>query len=128
MFDSVGPLQRYVLLDDSLSLVCGTGLDSNPQANVTWTAPDGTTIVDNARYNLEDGPEIVRLNFTRTVLSDGGVWVCAIRVTSRQDVVSNGSLVQQDPTVIGTPIVRNIQLNIIGKCFTEMHINVIIAR
>ena len=124
MFDFLGPLQRYVLLGDSLSLVCGTGLDSSPQANVTWTAPDGTTIVDNARYDLENGPEIVRMNFTHTILSDDGIWVCNVQVTSRQDVVSNGVLVQQDPTVIGTPIVRNIQLNIIGKCFTfsEIHI------
>ena len=118
MFDFLGPLQRYVLLGDSLSLVCGTGLDSNPQASVTWTAPDGTTIVNNARYDLENGPKIVRLNFTYTISSDNGTWVCDVRVTSRQDVVSDGILVQQDPTVIGTPIVRNIRLNIICKCFT----------
>ena len=50
------------------------------------------------------------------------LWVCDMRVTSRQDVVSNGLLVQQNPTVIGTPIVCNIRLNIIGKCFIrEVH-------
>ena len=116
MFGFLGPLQRYVLLGDRLSLVCGTGLDSNPPATITWTAPDGTTIVDNARYDLENGPEIVRLNFTHTILSDNGIWVCDVRVTSRQDIVSNGSLIQQDPTVIGIPIVHNIRLNVIGKC------------
>ena len=70
-----GPTQRYVLLGDPLSLVCGRGLDSNPQATVIWTAPDGTSILDNARYDLENGPGIVRLNFTRTILSDDGVWI-----------------------------------------------------
>ena len=50
--------------------------------------------------------------------------MCDVRVTSRHNVVSDGVLIQQDPTVIGTPIVRNIQLNIIGKCFilSEIHI------
>jgi hypothetical protein len=35
---------------------------------------------------------------------------------SAQDVVSNGSLIPQDISVIGTPIIRNIQFTIIGKC------------
>ena len=67
-FQSDGPQQKptqvYVLLGSSLSLVCGRGLVSNPQAIIVWTAPDGTTIMDNARYNLEDGQDVVRLNLT----------------------------------------------------------------
>ena len=70
-----------------------------------------------ARYDLENGPENVRLNFTQTILSDTGIWRCDIRVISDQDVISNGSLVRQDRNVIGTPIVRDIQLTIIGKYF-----------
>ena len=116
-FAELGPLQCYALLNERLSLVCGTSLDSNPQATIIWTAPDGTTVMDNARYNLENGPHIVRLNFTRTILNDTGTWRCDIHVVSSQDVVSNGSLVRQDPSVIGTPIVRDIQLTIIGKIF-----------
>ena len=113
-FAEPGPLQRYALLNKSLSLVCGTGLDSNPSAVVTWIAPDGTMVMDNARYNLDNGPEIVRLNFTHTILRDAGTWRCDVRVVSHQDIVSNGTLVSQDPTVIGSPIVYNIQLTIIG--------------
>ena len=52
------------LLGDPLFLVCGTGLASNPNAMVSWTAPDGTAIMANARYDLENGPKIVRLNLT----------------------------------------------------------------
>ena len=114
-FAESSPLQRYALLNDSLSLVCGTGLDSNPQATITWIAPDGTTVMDNARYDLQNGPEIVRLNFAHTILGDTGTWRCDIRVISSQNIVSNGALVSQDPTVIGTPIVRDIQLTIFGK-------------
>ena len=113
-FATEGPTERYVLLGDSLSLLCGTGLDSNPAATITWTAPDMTTITDNARYDLENGPEIVRLNFTRTIPSDTGVWVCEATAVSEKYIVSNGQLVRQDNAVIGTATV-NIQLTVIGE-------------
>ena len=103
-----------MLLNDSLSLTCGTGLDSNPQATVTWMAPDGTTIMDNARYDLENGPEIVRLNFTHTILSDDGIWKCQAFTESDQYVVSGGRLVWQDSDIIGE-LTMDIQLTIICK-------------
>ena len=111
------PTQRFVLLGDSLSLVCGTGLDSNPQASITWTAPDGTTIImDNARYDLENGPNIVRLTITHTVLSDTGIWLCEATVWSdRYNIVSNGSLVLGERTVIGTPIQHEFMVTLIGQ-------------
>ena len=106
----LGPSQYYALLGDSLSLVCGTGLDSNPQAAITWTAPDGMTVVNNARYDLENGPDIVRLNFSRTILSDTGIWRCDIRTESDQYLVNNGT----NTTMIGAPVQRDIDLIIIG--------------
>ena len=111
----LGPVQYYVLLGDPLSLVCGTGLDSNPQAIITWTDPDQTMIMDSSRYSLENGPHIVRLNFTHTLLSDAGMWRCNIRTESDQHVVSNGSLVRLDSMTIGTPIRHDIELIIIGE-------------
>ena len=83
------PTQHYTLLGDHSSLVCGRGLDSNPQATIIWTSPDGM-IVDNARYNLENGSDIVRLNFSRTTLNDSGVWICELVVRSERHVVTNG--------------------------------------
>ena len=111
-----GPTQHYALLGDPLSLVCGTGLDSNPQAVITWTAPDGTTvtIVDNARYDLEDGPEIVRLNFTNAVMSDTGVWRCVVNATSESYIASEERLLRENETEIGSVNV-NIQVIIVGK-------------
>ena len=108
-------MQYYVRLGDCLSLVCGTGLDSNPQPTITWTAPDRTVITDGPRHSLDNRPEIVRLNFTSTILSDAGMWSCDIRTESDQYVVSDGSLVRMDPTVIGTLIQHHIELIIIGK-------------
>ena len=114
-FKTIGPTQSYVLLNGGLSLVCGTGLDSNPQATITWTAPDGTTIMDNAQYDLENGPDIVRLNFTHTVMNNTGMWRCDITVRSERYFVSDGELVIGPPAVIGTPIQYDIQLTVIGK-------------
>ena len=110
-----GPTQQYALLGESLSLVCGTDLDSNPQATIIWTAPDGTTVVDNARYDLDNGPGIVRLNFTHTVLSDNGIWMCNIEVESEHYVVSSGSLIRVNSSIIGVQIRQNIRLTVIGK-------------
>ena len=103
-----------MLLGNSVSLVCGTDLDSNPQATITWTGPDGTTIMENARFNLENGPDIVRLNLSHTLLSDAGIWRCDIRTESDRYIVNNGSLVRTNDTVIDAPIQRDIELIIIG--------------
>ena len=107
-------MQRYLLLGDSLSLVCGTGLDSNSQATITWTGPDGTTIMDNARYDLDNGPDIVRLNFTHTILSDAGTWRCDVTVRSEINTVNGGRLIQHNETLIGSVNV-SIQLIIVGE-------------
>ena len=110
-----GPTERYVLLGDPLSLVCGTGLDSNPQATITWTAPDNTMIRMNmGRYTLDNGPEIVRLNFTDTIMGDNGRWTCVVAVTSDRYFVSGGMLVSQDQANIGS-ITQDIQLTVIGE-------------
>ena len=102
------------MLNERLSLVCGTGLDSNPPATITWTAPDGNTVMGNARYNPDNGPD-VRLNFMQVIASDIGVWQCDVTVMSERYVVSNSSLVLEEHIVIGTPILHFIQLIAVGK-------------
>ena len=116
-FEHLGPTQQYTLLGDtSLSLVCGTSLDSNPKATVTWTAPDGTAIVvENARYRLDNGPNIVRLNFTQVFSDDIGVWGCHVTVRSEKYIVVNGSLVLKEESVIGSAIHHSIQLIAVSK-------------
>ena len=104
-------------MGDPLSLVRGTGLDSNPQATITWTAPDETTIVDNDRYDLENGPDIVRLNFTNMITADTGMWVCVATVRSERYVVFEGRLIRQQQALIGS-ITVNIRLIVIGKLIT----------
>ena len=110
------PTQHYTLSGDHSSLVCGRGLDSNPQATITWTSPDGM-IVDNARYDLENGSDIVRLNFSQTTLNDSGVWTCELVVRSERHVVTNGgALIPGGQAVIGTPLRHQFMLTVIGGC------------
>ena len=63
---------------------------------------------------LKNGPDIVRLNLSRTLLSDAGIWRCDIRTEPDRYIMNNGSLVQTNVTVIGAPIQRDIELIIIG--------------
>ena len=111
-----GRSRQYALLGDGVSLVCGRGLNGNPQPTITWTAPDETTIVDSARFSIKNGPDIVRLNLSRTLLSDTGMWRCDIRTESEFDqyIVNNEAFVRTNITTIGEPIQRDIELLIIG--------------
>ena len=114
-FATEGPTERYVLLGDPLSLVCGTNLDSNPQATITWTASDATTIrMNGGRYTLENGPDIVRLSFSTTMLIDSGVWRCNVMVISDRYVVIGGQLERQTGASVGS-ITRGIQLTVISE-------------
>ena len=108
---------QFVRVGGNVSLVCGTGLDSNPQTTITWTAPDGTTITNSSRYDFEDGPNFVRLNFTNASISDNGVWRCEVVVMSAQHIMSEGNLILQNRSLIGS-ITQSIQLTVIGKLFT----------
>ena len=72
--------------------------------------------MDSTRYDLENGPDIVRLNLSRTVLSDSGLWVCELVVRSERHVVtSEGELVLGGLTVIGTPLRHQFRLTVIGE-------------
>ena len=71
--------------------------------------------MDNARIKLESGPDIVRLNFTHTILSDVGVWRCDVRVVSDQDLVQDEHLVRSNSSIIGIPLRQDLELIIIGR-------------
>ena len=102
-------------MGNSFSLFCGRGLDSNPSATVTWTAPDNTEIIENARYRLDSGPEVVRLNFTRTIMEDNGIWRCEVTVRSERHALgSDRRLVLVAPELIGT-LTQKFLLTVIGE-------------
>ena len=68
------------------------------------------------RFNIENGPDTVRLNLTRTLLCDAGMWRCQIRTESESDeyLAENNLFVRTNVTMIGSPIQRDIELMIIG--------------
>ena len=112
------PTQVYVLLGNPLSLVCGRGLDSNPEASITWRDPNGMAIMDNDRYDLMNGSDVVHLDFVHTILSDTGMWTCEVIVRSDRYIVSNeGNLIPGAVTVIGTPIQHQFMITVIGKFY-----------
>ena len=76
--------------------------------------------MENNRVNIENGPNIVRLNINRTLPSDAGMWRCDIRTESDAYVVNNGILVQTNVTVIGELIQHDIELIIIGSCYKKL--------
>ena len=72
--------------------------------------------MDNARYDLNNGPDVVRLNFTRTILNDSRVWICELVVRSERHVVtSEGELMLGGQAVIGTPLRHQFMLTVIGE-------------
>ena len=78
--------------------------------------------MDNDRFNIENGPNIVRLNLTRTLLSDAGMWRCQIRTESESDeyMSDNNIFVRTNITMIGLPIQREIELMIIGQYWLKL--------
>ena len=72
-------------------------------------------VTDNARYDLESGRDVVRLNFTHTILSDNGVWRCEASAESEQYIVGDGMLTRVNSAVVGMGVQHDIQLTIIGK-------------
>jgi hypothetical protein len=75
-----GPNKTFSLEGDSVSLVCGYQLRSNPQANITWKHPDGSTVESSDRIIRDNGTELVQLNLTNTSARDGGNWNCIVEV------------------------------------------------
>ena len=88
-----------MLEGESLTLVCGRNLDSNPEAVVEWRDPNG-----NAANNLTNGGNelVLTRTFTRT---DAGNWTCTVSVTG-----PNG----EDLPL--SPIVRTITVTVVGEC------------
>ena len=70
--------------------------------------------MDNARYNIVNEPDVVRLNFTNILMTDMGIWRCNVTVKSERHVQSGDTLVLLEEATIGSIIV-NIQLIIVCK-------------
>ena len=72
---------------DQADLVIGENLESNPEAVVTWTTPQGETFKEsNGRYIMSSGPEKVQLSTRISDVSerDNGTWTVTVEVLSTE--------------------------------------------
>ena len=76
-----GSNRTFSLKGNSISLVCGYELHSNPLANITWVHPNGSTVEKCDRITTDNGPGVVQLNISNTHVSDGGNWTCIVEVS-----------------------------------------------
>ena len=115
-----GPEERAVLLGDSLSLLCGTNLMSNPpSANITWLDPLGNKVVDDDRYNLINDDTGVRLELNGSRANDVGVWMCIVSVEGSDVTLPSGET--RSSFVVGMKML-NISLQVVGKLHVEKRV------
>ena len=70
---------------DKAELVIGENLESNPEAVVTWTTPQGVTFKEsNGRYTISSGPEKVQLSISGVSERDNGTWTVTVEVLSTE--------------------------------------------
>ena len=106
-FFPVGPLitpgddRVPVEVGGVVSLVSGTGLESNPASSIEWRDNNGVVIADGGRYTFDNGPSTVSLRIADVTANDAGDWRCTITVMA-------------DGRTIGTSD-RNITLFVVGK-------------
>ena len=70
---------------DQADLIFGENLESNPEAVVTWTTPQGVTLRNsNGRYTMSSGPEKVKLSISDVSEKDNGTWTATVEVLSTE--------------------------------------------
>ena len=65
---------------DSVTLICGSDLKSNPSATISWTKPKGETVSSSERFTMNNGSEVVSLSITNVGKDDNGTWTCNVEV------------------------------------------------
>ena len=74
---------------DSVSLICGHDLKSNPSAIIRWTNPKGEPITSSERYTMNNGPEEVSLEIANVGKDDNGTWTCTVEVPRNNPLYCN---------------------------------------
>ena len=97
---------------EQADLIIGKNLESNPEAVVTWTTPQGVTLKNsNGRYTMSSGPEKVQLSISDVSERDNGTWTVTAEVLSTETFQNcsdqNSSSKRKE---------FHIQLIVVGKC------------
>lgn len=74
------------LKGESVNLICGRDLKSNPSAIIRWTNPKGEPVTSSERNN---GPEEVSLEIADVGRDDNGAWTCTVEVPRNNSLYCN---------------------------------------
>ena len=70
---------------EQVELIIGKNLESNPEAVVTWTTPQGETLKhSNGHYIVSSGPDEVQLSIFGVSERDNGTWTVTVEVLSTE--------------------------------------------
>ena len=80
-----GPREYSVLEGDTIELICGENLHSNPEAAITWISPHGRVISGNSeQYSIVSNSPNVILRIKNVTKGDhSGAWNCSIKVEGK---------------------------------------------
>ena len=67
-----------------MTLICGTDLESNPSAIISWTNPKGTLVMSSDTFTINNGPENVTLEIADIGEGENGTWTCAVEVPKNE--------------------------------------------
>ena len=94
------------LLEDNVTLICGTNLVGNPEPIVHWLSNTGNEVSPNDKsFSISNGSQVVSLTIFNANLSSAGNWSCILSLNA-----PNGSTIQQQQ--------RNLILTIVGEYIT----------
>ena len=65
---------------DSVRLICGSDLKSNPSAIISWINPNGELVTISERFTMNNGQEEVSLKIANVDKDDNGTWTCTVDV------------------------------------------------
>ena len=85
-----------------VTLLCGSDPDGNPAPVAEWRDNNGTVVSNGGRYSIVSDSSEVSLTIQGVTANDAGDWQCSLTVEA-------GS------RTIGTPVVRDIALFVVGK-------------
>lgn len=107
----------FSLLNDSVSLICGFKLKSNPAAQITWSDPKRNLVRNNnsSRIIQDNGEDVIRLNITNTKSTDNGKWHCSISLneTCVHRVIQGQIEYNCEGATLFSPIERDIELVVV---------------
>ena len=119
-------------MNETKTIVCARGLESNPPATIGWINPDGDIIENGNGYSYQSplsGSKDVTLTITSVSEKDNGTWTCTIAVKDGENEIGRKVIpIELNVDGIGHTIVSRWMFVIVGTTFLGIIIIIIIQR